>query len=80
MGLNDGKAQSEKLHNIKLNGEKRKRSASERVDRAQYDLIDFGIVIPAPATSSKHGFLSYKSVLPAPVNSSDPEFNDMRPS
>ncbi|MFJ1269798.1 hypothetical protein ACD661_14630 [Legionella lytica] len=80
MDLKDEKAQSEKLGTLKLNGEKRKRFASEGVDRAQYDLRDFGTVIPTPAKSSTHGFLSHKSVLPAPVNSPDPEPKVMNPS
>ncbi|WP_133137839.1 hypothetical protein [Legionella rowbothamii] len=73
MGINDGQAPSEKLHNVKFSGAKRKRSASEGFDRAQYDLKDFGAVVPSLAKSSKHGFLSRKSVPPAPVNSPEPE-------
>ncbi|MDR3503867.1 MAG: hypothetical protein P4L79_14915 [Legionella sp.] len=80
MGINDGKAQSEKLHNVTFSGTKRKRSASEGFDRAQYDLKDFGTVVPSSAKSSKHGFLSHKSVPPAPVNSSEPEPGVTRPS
>ncbi|USQ14599.1 hypothetical protein J2N86_04615 [Legionella lytica] len=73
MGLNDGKAKSEKLRNITLNGAQRKRPVSEGFDRAQYDLMDFGAVVPAPAKSSTYGFLSQKRVPPAPVNSPEPE-------
>lgn len=79
MGLNDGKAQSEKLHNVTLRT-KPKRSASEGFDSAQYDLKDFGTVVPSSAKSSKHGFLSHKNTPPAPVNSPEPESSLTRPS
>ncbi|WP_058533602.1 hypothetical protein [Legionella saoudiensis] len=77
MGLNDGKAQSAKLTTIKLNGGKRQRSASEGFDRAQYDLKDFGTVIPVPPKSSTHGFLSHKSRPTTPTNSPAPEPSPM---